>query len=712
MDSIEEQKRKRKRFLPARINLLFLFVFLLFTVLIIRLGFIQIVHGEHFRSQSEMTTNIEASVQTERGKMFDRNGRLIVSNIPSFALTYIRIQGTGQEEHMKYAEKIAPMIEMPLNKITERDREDFWIVETGMLEAYEQKLTQEERDKEYGEDEDKDKILYKLVLDRITEEDLKDAGVYGEEMDGTDKTRNLEILAIKRELDKATNLEVSFIKKDLTEKEMAVIGEHLGELEGRFGISSTAERSYPAGKEFFFGNIKDIPSEELDHYLLRRYARNDRVGTSYLEKQYEGILSGKDKTYTFTTTKAGQPIGAPVVSPGSRGHDLVLSIDMNLQQKVGKILEEKITLARSRGDGPVDSAYVVMMDPNSGEVLAMVGREYKGGKFTDDSFATLQKAFEMGSTVKGATVLAMHQMGNAPVLKDNPVRMKGRKPFDSYGGNRIGRVNDKQALEQSSNVYMGVGIGRIAGFNIVDHGTYYTAYVNRKQKYKDTFYKLRDVYASVGMGVKTGIDLPEEALGYEGNIEDTEAGNLFNYTIGQFDTYTPIQMAQYASTIANGGYRVQPHLLKEVRQSTGKEDLGPLVSKYETRVINRIDNSEEEINRVKEGFYLVTHGTRGTARELKNTMIAGKTGTAQRIVGPGAYNLTFIGYAPYDNPEIAFSVVVPSLNGGHVNVEIVDEIVKAYNEGPIPEVPEGEEGTEEETSEGEEGTTEETTEEQ
>ncbi len=708
MDSIEEQKRKRKKFLPARINLLFLFVFLLFTLLIIRLGFIQIVHGEHFRSQSELTTNIEASVQTERGKMFDRNGQLIVSNIPSFALTYIRIQGTGQEEHMKYAEKIAPMINMSLDKITERDKEDFWIVKTGMLKAYEQKLTQEERDKEYGDDEDKDKILYKLVLDRITDEDLKEVGVYMDENNkeketddviALEESRNLEILAIKRELDKSTNLEVSFIKKDLTEKEMAVIGEHLGELEGRFGISSTAERSYPEGKEFFFGKIKDIPAEELDHYLLRGYARNDRVGTTHLEKQYEGILSGKDKTYTFTTTKAGQPIGAPQVSPGTRGHDLVLSIDMNLQKKIAEILDRKIIDARK--DGPVTSAYVVMMEPFSGEVIAMVGRKLEDNKFKDDSYKTLQSAFEMGSTVKGATVLAMYQMGGAPVINDKPVDMRGRpKPFSSYNNNKIGVVNDIHAIEQSSNVYMGLGIAKYAGFGIADRGGSYYVTVNFQPKFYETFQKLRDVYSSVGLGVKTGIDLPDEALGYEGN--PSNAGLLFDYTIGQFDTYTPIQLAQYASVIANGGYRVQPHLLKEVRYSTGTEELGPLVSKYETKVINRVDNTEEEIKRIQEGFYLVTHGSRGTATSvLGDTKIAGKTGTAQINRGAGAYNLTFVGYAPYDNPEIAFSVVLPNVNGGIVNKEIVKEIVEAYNNRNLPseEASEGEEGTEEETTE-------------
>ncbi|WP_349409437.1 penicillin-binding protein 2 [Pseudalkalibacillus sp. SCS-8] len=689
MDNTEHKKQQR-RSLASRMNLLFLSVFLLFTLLIIRLGFVQIVHGEHFRSQSELTKNVVASVQTERGKMFDRNGKLIVSNIPSFALTYIRVQGAGHEEHLRYAKKITSLIEMNTKRITERDLQDYWILKQGMEEAYKMKLTEEEINSE----ELDDKELYRLLLDRITEEDLQPIKESEEDM---------QILAVKRELDSATNMDVTFIKKGLTEKEVAIIGEHLDELEGRFGISSTAERSYPEGGQFYFGNTGQIPEEQLRSYLLKGYARNDFVGVSNLEQQYEGVLSGKDKTYTFTT-KGGTPVGSPRIHQGARGHDLVLSVDIDLNKKIGEILEENILKARSNGDGPVTSAYAVMMEPYSGEVLAMVGRELDGGKFMDRSYRTLQSSFEMGSTVKGATILAVHQMGEAPWINDMPIVLRGsgvNLTFSSFDRNRIGTVNDIQALEQSSNIYMGMAIGQFAGFRFVNNGSSYQAIVTNGQQFQQTFQKLRDVYSSVGLGVKTEIDLPNEALGYRGGMPITAPGMLLYYTIGQFDTYTPIQMAQYASLIANGGYRVQPHLLKEVRYSTGTDKLGPLVSKYKTNVINRVDNTADEIERVQKGFYEVTHGRNGTATYyLQDTKIAGKTGTAQ-ISGPGKYNLTFVGYAPYDNPEIAFSVVVPNVNGGSINKEIVKQMVEAYNDRHKPE--EKPEDEEEGTGEGAEG---------
>ncbi len=602
--------------------------------------------------------------------MFDRHGRLLVGNEPSFALTYIRVQGTNAEDHIHYAQKISEFITMPTDKVTQSDLKDYWIAKEGLEEAFALKLTEKELEPDNLSDDEQ----YDLLRERITEEDL--APIKKDKLE-------MEVVAIKRELDQATNLNIAFVKKGLTTEEVAKIGEHLGELEGRFSIASTSERTYPSGYTFFFGQMGAIPAERLDHYLLKGYAQNNEVGTSYIEKKYEGLLSGKEKTFTFTTTKSGQPVGSPEVSTGSRGYDLVLSIDIALQKRIGEILEKNIVEARSKGEGPVSSAYAVMMDPNTGEVLAMVGRKTEDGKFVDDSYATLQKAFEVGSTVKGATVLGIYQLGdNIPYINDKTIKLPGAPDFSSYTPG-IGSVNDLQALEQSSNVYMGMAIGRIAGFEFANIGGAYKARVINNERYQTTFQNLRNVYAQVGLGVKTGIDLPEEALGYEGAIADNP-GKLLYYTIGQYDTYTPIQMAQYVSTIANGGYRVQPHLLKEVHYSTGTdEELGPLISEFETNVFNRVDNTTEEIERVQRGFYLVTHGSQGTADDLSDTMIAGKTGTAQ-IDGRGKYNLTFVGYAPYDDPEVAFSVIVPNLNDGHVNVEIAKEIMEAYQDSKTP----------------------------
>ncbi|MCL6617545.1 MAG: penicillin-binding protein, partial [Anoxybacillus ayderensis] len=161
--------------------------------------------------------------------------------------------------------------------------------------------------------------------------------------------------------------------------------------------------------------------------------------------------------------------------------------------------------------------------------------------------------------------------------------------------------------------------------------------------------------------------------------------------------YTPIQMAQYVSTIANGGYRIQPHVVKEIREPISeKNKMGNVIYSFEPKVLNRVDMKTEYIERVREGFYRVMHGSNGTARAFfANAPYdpAGKTGTAQAFYdGPiksrrmtSTYNLTLVGFAPYNNPEVAFAVVVTWVyqnprNHYPINNYIGRKILDAYFE--------------------------------
>ena len=151
----------------------------------------------------------------------------------------------------------------------------------------------------------------------------------------------------------------------------------------------------------------------------------------------------------------------------------------------------------------------------------------------------------------------------------------------------------------------------------------------------------------------------------------TLGGKTLDLAIGQYDTYTALQLVQYISTVANGGYRIQPHVVKEVRgPSKDGQQLGPLETEIGPTILNRIDNSTAEINRVKEGLRRVYTGSQGSARgQFANTpyTAAGKTGTAEVVYyGPlkehydtKTTNLTHVGFAPYENPEIAYAVIIP-----------------------------------------------------
>jgi cell division protein FtsI/penicillin-binding protein 2 len=183
----------------------------------------------------------------------------------------------------------------------------------------------------------------------------------------------------------------------------------------------------------------------------------------------------------------------------------------------------------------------------------------------------------------------------------------------------------------------------------------------------DAFDIMRNYYSQFGLGVRTGIDLPGEVEGLKGN--ERKPGKLMDFAIGQYDLYTPMQLVQYASTIANGGYRMKPHIMKEIREPSQERDkVGPLLYENQSQVLNRIDATEREIQQVQRGFYQVAHGSNGTANNFRSAPYdaAAKSGTAEAFYySPEekrqyeTFNTTLIGYAPYNNPEVAFSVVLP-----------------------------------------------------
>lgn len=199
-------KRKREKYqIPYRVNLIFLVVFVLFSVLILRLGLIQIVYGENYSRKVEKAQNATVSTPVPRGKMYDRYNRVIVDNTPLNTITYTRFQGNTTEERLRIAKKLATMLDIPYTtnvidipgnkknvdaknvvKITERDMKDYWI--TIHPEKAEHKITKTDR-KKVQDGRMTDAELYKRQLERISKKDLESL------------KDDLEILAIKRQME-------------------------------------------------------------------------------------------------------------------------------------------------------------------------------------------------------------------------------------------------------------------------------------------------------------------------------------------------------------------------------------------------------------------------------------------------------------------------------------------------------------------------------
>ena len=556
---------------------------------------------------------------------------------------------------IEVARKVVNHLNLDYDKLTKRSKKEYLcVIDKKYCDSL---VTQKERDK-VSQKKMTSNELQELKYERIPDEKL----IFSEE---ENKVAHLYYL-----MNKGYTYEEKIIKSDATNEEYAYISENNVELTG-FKTKLDWERVYPYGDVFktLLGKVststQGIPAEEKDYYLEKGYSLNDRVGISYIEKQYEEYLRGEKAIYEVVNTYETK-----LVKEGSRGKDIVLSIDINLQREVERILAEHIISAKSEPNTEYyDRSSVIIQDPNTGEILAMAGKKYVNGTIIDDTPSLLTSPITPGSVVKGASMLVGYNTGAIHIgerLLDECIKVAGVAEKCSY--RTLGVIDDITALAKSSNVYQ---------FKIALRVNGQEYYRNMKMNFNQGAFDIyRKMYHSFGLGVKTQIDLPVESLGY--TSKDRAAGNLLDFVMGQYETYTPIQLSQYITTIANGGARLQPHFLKEVHSSSDTDEIGKLEFVVDKKVLNYIETSPEYMARVREGFIAVLNspGGYGVGYMNWNMKPAGKTGTSQSFIdtdGNGVIDTetitsSFLGYAPYDNPKM--SIVVTSPDSSHPNSNI------------------------------------------
>ena len=665
--------------ITKRYNILVGFIVIIMLVMLIRLYNIQIINHDFYVEKVSIlsTTKITGS-SAPRGRIYDRNHRLIVYNKPVKTIYYKKKTGVTTKKEIEQAYKMANLIDVNLNKLNDNILKNFWLKNNYTLSK--EKITDEEW-QQYKERKLTNSDIEKLKLERITEEELNS-------YNDLDK----EAAYIYYLMNNGYSYSEKVIKKrDVTDEEYAIVAENLSELDG-FNVRLDWEREYLYGDTFrtILGNVSTeesgIPYELKNYYLDKGYSLNDRVGTSYLEYQYEDILKGEKNVYEITNNGTKK-----LITEGRRGNDIVLTIDIELQKEVERILSEQVLAAKSDPNTKYyNRSFVVITNPNTGEVLAMAGKqvlevngEYKVYDYTPGITTSPVVA---GSSVKAASQLVGYNTGALKIgeIRDDScikIAATPKKCSIVY----MGTLNDISAIARSSNTYQ---------FNTaikVGKGNY--KYDKPLVIDKEAFNIYRNTFNEFGLGVKTGIDLPVESLGYRGT--STLPGHLLDFSIGQYDSYTPIQMAQYIATLANGGNRLKPYLLKEVYNPT-KDGLTDLKSTTETQVLNTVNTKVEYMNRVKEALRAVV--VWGTGRNYMPDYIngAGKTGTSESfidtdnngIVDTETVSNTFVGYAPYDNPVMSFVVISPDIyyddNGSNykttVNKKIAYEVSKKFFE--------------------------------
>lgn len=675
-------------------NFLFFAIFVLFSILIFRLGYLQIVKSEDYVRELERTEEISVNTSVPRGRIFDREGRILVDNIPKKAITYTKMTSTTSKEMLDIATELAEIIEKDTDKVNVADKKDFWILnhqEEALAKVTKEEKTEIKNDPTLSKIE-KQRKETRLTRERITEEEYEALS-----------QKELEILAIYRDMVAGYAYSPQVIKSgDVTPEEFAMVSERLSDFPG-INTTTDWDRERKSSNSILGMTTtpsEGIPKSNLNHYLARDYSRNDRVGKSFLESYYEELLQGQKTVVKNVKDRTGKVVETKTVHEGLPGKDLVLTIDTELQTELEKIVGNKLlSLKRHGGSRYLDRIFLVMLDPNNGEVLSLVGKQVVYDKETgrnelrDYSFGTFTTRYEIGSTVKMATLLAGYEHGAAKVGEtkiDEALKFRGDAKvkgsiFNRSTSTRI-PMSDIEAIGRSSNVYMfkiamGIGGSGYGGVNSVLR-------INL-----DAFEKMRSSYSALGLGTTTGIDLPGEVGGNPGK---NVSYSLLDLAIGQYDTYSPIQLAQYVATIANGGYRIAPRVVKEIREpSPDGKTLGPLVEQTQPEILNRIPNTDREIQQVKRGMYNTYYGRNGTARGLfagASYAAAGKTGTAETFAYDenkkrvfSTLSLAHVGFAPYENPEVAYAVLIPHISTNsrppeYANNQIAHDAVEKYFE--------------------------------
>ncbi len=612
---------------------LYLLVIAVFGVFLTRLVFIW-SDKELFTLALENKTVVYVSGgSAPRGRILDTNGKVLVDNLGVKTIYYNKIKGISTSEEIEIAKKLASILSVDEGSILEQ--KEFWLVNNNNGSN----LITEEEYKLLDERKLSSSDLYDLKIERITEDMLNEEDELFRKCAKVYSLMNDGYVYSKKEI----------LKRVSDEEYAKVIESNIPGVTGELSW----ERIYLYGDTLrnILGSVGSIPSEEVDEYLSNGYELTDIVGISYLEKEYEEYLKGKKAKYLVNSDNT-----LTLVEEEQRGNDLVLSIDIDIQMKAEEIIKDKILLGKKypNTDYYKDS-YALVSDPLTGQIIAMAGiRLNSDDTWSDISLNTINKSFTIGSAVKGATIAVGYQNNLIEMDKyitDSCVKLYLTPQKCSFKS--LGRINDLTALAYSSNYYQFM-------IAIALTGNTYTP--NMKLNATEEHFKIyRDMLASFGLGAITNIDLPGETTGIIGSTVADDL--LLNLAIGQYDTYTPIEVLQYINSMASGT-RMSLSLMKEIRNDD------EVVVKNEIEILNDVAVDEEYLNRIREGLTLVLKEGTGKIYVRDDLLAAGKTGTSESFydsdndgkVDVQTITSTFAGYFPNEDPKYSVVVITPNIS--------------------------------------------------
>ena len=671
------ESNKKLRF--ALLNLILIFAGILLIGQLVKL---QIIKGDDYRLASQSRLFREAATQAPRGEIFDRNGLIMVTNREAFKVEIVKTPIDP--------EQLARML-LILVEVIEKNNDTY--VDNFPMTVNPINLDTELK----GDKLESFKKKFKIKESKISDVDIfkKVCDFYKIPGDFTiQQARKVVALRYEMNLRAISQFDTVTIAEDVSKETVAVLEERHLDFPG---VSITVEpvREYPLGPvaSHAVGYIGKISQKELDLRKNQGYKYNDVIGKDGLESTLEEMLKGKNGLKRVEMDSMGRLTGEIGGIPAEPGNNVYLTLDLNLQKVAEKTLKDTIEKISSGGAGDkfqdAKSGSVVAIDVKTGEILALANypsydpsvfvkgislenwRQLMEDEYKPMFNRAIKGLYSPGSTFKMVTAIAALQEGHVTVNerildKGEYTRYKGRAPkcwIWSKNHRTHGYVNVSDAIKVSCN-YFFYEMGYRTGIEGID-------------KYVRMF----------GLGSKTGVELPGEKAGiiagpeYSASIKgEWYPGNTLQAAIGQSAfSFTPLQMANYIATLANEGIKNRPHILRKVTTWNGKpiddnKTKSLLVSKIGDEVNDppkKLDINREYLDEVFKGMASVTGDAGGTAYATFANFpikIAGKTGTVQVS---GKYkngvkksdNAWFVGFAPYDNPQIAVAVLIE--HGGH-----------------------------------------------
>lgn len=617
------------------------------SLIIVNLFKVQVLSNEAYIEKLANYTRRFETITTPRGEFLDRNGKVIVGNKISKAIIYYPPSGHSSAEKWDLAQKFSRNFTVDESKLNLSDLQDLYLfLYSDEIKA---RITEEENEK-YKNDEFTTSEFNLLIKNKITENDL-------EKLTTAQKKGYL----VYQRMTLSTSGGMKTILNAVSNDEIAYLAEHNLDYPG-FQSYSNWERDYldDYGLRSIIGGVSSemqgLPSENLEYYLAKDYARNERMGRSGLELYYEDIVSGNKKVQDVVYSKDG--FANPIeVREGSKGDNIILSVDLGMQKHTEEVAKKYIDQEKDNPNRKYfDSVYVVVMNPKTGDILSSVAiKTTADGIQYNDPSANHLDAVIPGSTIKGAMVylgLSEGVVTPSEEISDAPVKIAGTEAKSSY--QNLVSTNAVSALAQSSNVYMFHVAMRVANARYQYNQPLYGVGM-------DDFAIMKQNFSRFGLGTKTGIDMPMEEVGYIG--QSFQGGFLLDYAMGQYDSYTPMQLGTYVNTIANNGIRVKPRYVQYAKNPL--TDL--VVFENETEVVSVLTDTEA-LGYVQKGFReCVTDGLCRGVLNHDRYEVAAKTGTAESTFrnNDGEYIMNaphslLTAYAPYDNPEVTIACVTPN----------------------------------------------------